>query len=205
PEAEKPDALEMARFRRLAGIDSLRLLCFATPECIRTVLFSHPNTLAWKTEHDMPLHGNGSAEDNRRFSVLNRFFLLARAQEKSMDHTHYAWMDFAYLRYPVYEGATLHWDAIAGQKICIGTCEGKMDLSMIVVPAGEVLPLTREISAMCEKHWKEKGCLPEPEDVLWTLAERSSGRFDFVPIPTRGDLFSLTMTLFGEEWGIKRK
>ena len=199
----RPDGQAMARFRRACNLENMPLLCFSSPSALRSILFSHPNTLAYKPRNGLVLdHVPDNPENRRRLEVLNRFFVLAQGMEKFMGHSHYIWMDFDYLRYPVYTGAAMQWNVICTEKVCMASVDGHPDFSMMVVPDVMVTPLCREIRAMCDHELRQTGMLPEPERVIQTLAE-VPGRFDLIPTPSDHELLSLTMTLNGEEWGRK--
>ena len=199
-ETAMPDEQEIAHFRRLSAIENLSLLCFARPGAIRKILFSHPNTLEYKPKYSLDLEGNGE-EDRRRYEVLNRFFLLAAGREKSEGHSHYIWMDFDYLGYPVYEGTALNWASICTDRVCIGRFREKPDFSMISVPEFLLNDVLREVHAACEAEMVRSGHLPEMEDVLKDLLEKNPAMFDLVDLPGLRDLFSLTMASWGEGWG----
>ena len=191
-----PDEQEMAHFRRLSAMENLPLLCFARPGAIRKILFSHPNTLEYKSRYSLTPEGNGP-EDDARYDVLNRFFLLAAGREKSEGHSHYIWMDFDYLGYPVYEGTALNWESICTDRICIGQYRERADFSMIAVPEFLINDVCREIQGACEAEMAKCGHLPEPENVLRELEEKNPGWFDRVDLPGLRDLFSLSMTSWG--------
>lgn len=202
---DEVDMQSLARFRRLRQIGDLKLVCYASQESLRTVLYSHPNTLTWKAHAAFPVQGDArDAESMRRYEVFNRFWVLAQGREKYLDHTHYIWMDFDYLRYPVYPGTALHWQGICTDRVTISRVGDHLDFSMIVVPDEMVSVLRREILAICEREKKLKGGLPEPEAVIRELAHLMPARFDFPDTPSDHELFSMTMTLAGEEWGTIR-
>ena len=202
PEDEEalPDELEMAHFRRMAKIERLPLLCFALPGAIRRILFSHPNTLEYRPRFSLPLQGL-DVQDRAAYDVLNRFFVLAAGKEKSEGHSHYVWTDFDYLRYSVYEGAAMNYGSICTDRICLGRVQGKPDFSMIAVPQELVEPVCREIRVICEAERLHTARLPAPEDVLEELMAKNPDWFELPDLPGDHDLFSLCMTLWGEEWG----
>ncbi|MBQ6563044.1 MAG: hypothetical protein IJL88_03960 [Clostridia bacterium] len=195
-----PDEQEMAHFRRLAAIERLTLLCFAKPGAIRKILFSHPNTLEFKPKYCLAFRGEGEADD-ASYNILNHFFLLAAGREKSPDHTHYVWVDFDYLGYPVYEGTALNWESICTDRVCLGRVGGCPDYSMVSVPEHLLDELCREVHAMCEEEMRKTGHLPEPDAVLENMMQKNPAWFELLDLPGRRDLLSLSMTLWGDEWG----
>ena len=200
--AEVPDDLQMARFRRLRDIEKLPLLCFARGEALRKILITHPNTLEFRSRYALDLMGNG-ADDRERYEVLNRFFLLSAGREKADAHTHCVWMDFDYLRYPVYEGIALNWSSICTEKVCLAKVQGHLDFSMISVPSGQVVSLCRELHSLCETSLRQTGCLPDPEKAIFSLVETTPNRFDFPELPGACELLTLSTTMNGEDWGRK--
>ena len=197
----RPDAQAMAHFRRAGQLENMPVLCFASQTAIRAILFSHANTLAYKPRNGLLLDNvPDTPEDRSRYEVLNRFFVLAQGFERFMGHSHYIWMDFDYLRYPVYSGAAMQWDVVCTEKVCIAKTGGHLDFSMMVVPDIQVTAICRDIQAVCDHVLRQTGHLPDPESVIQQLAT-VPGRFDFPETPSDHELLSLTMTLNGEEWG----
>ena len=126
-------------------------------------------------------------------------FLLAQSREKMLGHSHYVWVDFGYLRYPVYERAALDWAELCTDRITLAVVDGQVDTSMIVMPQGQVLPLCREITALCQAAWERDGRLPE-ETALWQeLTQKHPGLFRLIELPARRELLTLALTSREEE------
>ena len=70
---------------------------------------------------------------------------------------------------------------------------------MIVMPQGQVLPLCREIAALCQGARKRDGHLPE-ESALWQeLTRKHPGLFHLIELPARRELLTLALTSREEE------
>ncbi|MGN0747357.1 MAG: hypothetical protein ACI4ML_11825, partial [Aristaeellaceae bacterium] len=71
--------------------------------------------------------------------------------------------------------------------------------SMIVMPQEQVLPLCREIPALCQAAWDRDGQLPE-EGALWQeLTQKHPGLFQLIELPARRELLTLALTSREEE------
>ena len=70
---------------------------------------------------------------------------------------------------------------------------------MIVMPQEQVLPLCREITALCQGAWDRDGRLPE-EAALWQeLTQKHPGLFRLIELPARRELLTLALTSREEE------
>lgn len=198
------DDTRMVPFRRLCAMKNLPLLCFADHESAPRILLSHPNVLEFKRRYGLSVPDEAlTARNLSEYVHLCKAFLLAQAREKFMTHSHYIWMDFDYLTYPVYERSSLAWDAICGDRITVAMVDGQVDTSMVVVPEERIEPLCREIAARCAMSLKNSIFLPV-ETVLWgELCHDHPDWFQTIPRPRTGQLLSLALTPRGVEWGTK--
>lgn len=198
------DDTRMVPFRRLCAMKNLPLLCFADHESAPRILLTHPNVLEFKRRYGLSVPDEALTPWNLpEYVHLCKTFLLARAREKFMTHSHYIWMNFDYLTYPVYERASLAWDAICGDRITMAMVNGCADTSMVVVPEERIEPLCREIAARCAMNLK-KGTLLPVEWALWdNLYYDHPDWFQTIPRPKKGQLLSLALTPRGVEWGTK--
>ena len=185
-------------FKRLIAIRNLALLCYADSETIRRISPIHPNVLEYKRRYSLPVERVVAPEETLNFLKLSKPFMLSASREKFLTHSHYVWMDFGCLRYPVYEYAWLDWESICTDRIVLAMVGGVPDLSMLVVPERLVRPLCKEIADRCSR---ETGRLPQ-ETTLWMLLIHDKPEwFDLRPLPGVRELFTLLTTGRGEERG----
>lgn len=197
------DESRMVPFRRLCAMKNPPLLCFADHESAPRILLTHPNVLEFKRRYGLSVPDEALMQNLPGYVQLCKAFLLAQAREKFMTHSHYIWMNFDYLTYPVYERASLAWDAICGDRITVAMVYNRVDTSMVVVPEERIEPLCREIAAQCAMSLKDDGLLPD-EVMLWdVLCHDHPDWFQTVPRPRKGQLLSLALTPRGVEWGTK--
>ena len=191
---------EMARFRRLCAIRSIPVQCFTDEPRLRLITQTLPNTLEYQPRYGLPCARRLTAENAATYVCLSKPFLLAAAREKDLHHSHYVWMDFGYVRYPVYEKAAVDWDTVCGGQILLARVDGVPDTSMICVPEQEVLPLCRDMETICRETLRETGALPAETAVWQEMIRTWPDRFQLIDLPGRRELFGLTMPARGEEW-----
>ena len=185
-------------FKRLIAIRNLALLCYADGDTIRRIAPIHPNVLEYKRRYGLPVESVVAPEEVLNVLKLSKPFMLSATREKFLTHSHYVWMDFGCLRYPVYEYAWLDWESICTDRIVLAMVGGVPDLSMFVVPERLVRPLCKEIADRCAR---ETGRLPQ-ETTLWMLLIHDRPEwFDLRPLPGVRELFTLLTTARGEEHG----
>ena len=195
----------LIRFRRLASMRSLSLLCYTEGAHVRQLTLSHPNVLEYKARYGLPTSLPVTRERAAAYVALSKVFLLQHSREKFLSHSHYIWMDFDYLRYPVYDRATLDWETVCTDRITLAMVDGAPDTSMIVVPADRMLQLCRELIARCDEAVARTGSWPE-ETGLWAgMVHDYPDWFDAMPLPGLRELFSLTMVGKEEEWGKRQR
>lgn len=165
PPANLPEEY-MSWFEHLAHIRSMALLCYADGEHIRRIARVHPNVLEYKPRYALPVQAELSAVDGLKFIKLSKPFMLRTSREKFFTHSHYVWMDFGCLRYPVYENTWLDWKDLCTDKIVLGCVAGVPDLSMFTVPESRLMDLCREIGERSARKLRLDGHLPEESD-LW--------------------------------------
>ena len=136
------------------------------------------------------------------FFRLSKLFLLAQGREKYLSHSHYAWIDFGYLRYPVYEGATLNWQPLCGKKAVIATVNGVPDPSMFVVPEELLTTLCRELLTVCETALRLGDPLPQEADAWAELIRRRPECIETVECAAPCSLLDKTMMTREEEFHV---
>ena len=195
--------LEMVRFRRLAGLKNLALLCFADGGCIQRVLLSHPNCLEFHRRYGVHVDRKLEKDELADYIQISRPSILAVSREKFPGHTHYLSVDFDIIHYPVYKGSALDWNVICSERIVMGMVDGKPDPSVFCVPDARVLPLKREADALCEDRLRRTGKVLNPDELWYLIYREHPDWMTFLELPRKRELFSLTMTGRGEEWGGK--
>ena len=203
PEADPLDQ-ELARFRRLCGMRNVPLCCYAEGRDFRQIAQVFPGTRPCKARYGLPGVSSVDPEQQGTYARLSRPFLLAAAREQDMRRSHYVWMDFGYLRYPVYDRAAVDWDVVCGDRITIARVPGEggmPDDSMFCVPEAEVLPLCRDFERLCREARRNRDRLPPAEEVWAWLISTAPERFEVVDLPNPRELFGLTMPGRDEEWG----
>ncbi|MGN1019332.1 MAG: hypothetical protein ACI4O7_03070, partial [Aristaeellaceae bacterium] len=125
---------QMSWFCRLARLKNLALLCYADGATCRQLVTAYPNVLEYKQRYGLQVGENLPPEEMPGYIRLCKPFLLAQSREKMLGHSHYVWVNFGYLRYPVYERASLDWAELCTDRITLAVVDGKVDTSMIVMP-----------------------------------------------------------------------
>lgn len=197
------DDMRMVPFRRLCGMKNLPLLCFADHKSAPRITLSHPNVLEYKRRYGLKVTDEELFANLHGYVRLCKPFILAKSREKFMTHSHYIWLDFDYLRYPVYNHATLDWSRVCGDRIMLAMVNGKPDTGMIVVPQDRLEPLCHEIVALCDMSRRQNGALPTEEDVWLRLMHDHPDWFANAQQHQMGQLLSRVMLKRGEEWATR--
>ena len=188
----------LSRFVRLAALKNISLMCFASGEMGRRLLPVMPNVMEYKRRYGLPLQVDITPANALNFLKLSKMFLLLQGREKYLNHSHYVWMNFGYLRYPVYDRAAICWDTLCTDKIVIATVAKMPDPSMIVVPENMLQPLCQEITRLCADSLARNRMLPQ-EMTLWQLLLKEKPEwFDPMELGATHALFDLTLNDFGE-------
>lgn len=192
----------MARFARLAGMRHLPLLCFADNDTARRLMRIHPNVLDYKSRYGLPVRVDLDEGEKLNFLRLSKIFLVAQGREKYLSHSHYAWIDFGYLQYPVYNRASLDWQALCTDKAVIAMVQGKPDTSMMVLPENLIGTIGRGLLAICEEALHQGLPLPKEEDAMARLVAENPAWFTTIDRPRAGALFDITMMAREEEFHV---
>ena len=189
----------MCWFRYMSRLKNLSLLCYGDGDTTRKIMPLHPNVLEFKRRYGLPLEGELPSEETMNYIKLSKPFILARSREKFLNHSHYIWIDFGYLRYPVYEGAAIDWANVCHDKIMLSMVEGVPDVSMLVVPDAMLLTLCREIAALCEQELGSRGHLPMETELWLMLVKEHRDWFELIDLPGNRELLTLAMMPREEE------
>ena len=186
-------------FGYLSRLKNLSLLCYGDGESTRKIMPMLPNVLEYKRRYGLPVEGEIPAEETMNYMKLSKPFILAQSREKFLNHSHYVWIDFGYLRYPVYERAAIDWANVCHDKIMLSMVEGVPDVSMLVVPDAMLLTLCREIAALCESELNSRGHLPMETELWLMLIKEHRDWFELIDMPGNRELLTLTMMSREEE------
>ena len=189
----------LSRFARLASLKNLSLMCFVGGDMGRRVLPIMPNVMDYKRRYGLPLQVDITPANGLNFVKLSKMFLLLQGREKYLNHSHYVWMNFGYLRYPVYERAAFDWSQLCTDRIVLATISQQADTSMIVVPEGMLKMLCQEITRICSDYLARSHTLPQEQQLWQQLLREKSNWFSPIELPTTHALFDLTMDNSREE------
>lgn len=189
-------------FRYLSRVRAVPLACYAEGDKLRQLMGKHPNLMEYKRRYALPLECALRPEEALNYLRLSRLFLLCKTWEKYPNQTHYIWLDFGYQRYPVYEGASVNWDAVCQDAICVAMVGGVPDTSMIVVPAGLLDAACQETLALCQEALEAGEPLPWEQDLWLKMMEAHPDWFTPVELPGPRELLSLTMLSREEEFHV---
>lgn len=193
------DEQRMTCFRRLHRMRHLPLVAYADSDCIQRVRISDPHALEYKSRYGLNVPVEAMRQNRINYVRLCKPFLMAQSREKFLNHSHYIWLDWDYLRYPAYERAALDWETVCCDRIVLAMVDGEPDTSMIVVPQDMMDALCREVAVWCQTEWKLRGALPE-EKALWlNLMTNHPDWFVIHQFPGRRELLAITMLTRGEE------
>lgn len=180
-------------FRYLSALRGMALLCYADGDMARRLTASFPNVLGYKRRYGIELPTAVPASQGINLLKAGKVSLLAHSREKFLNHTHYAWIDFGYLRYPVWEGVMLDMRLICTREIVMATVDGRPDPSLIVVPEDLLTELTREVQVLCAHLYQLEKRVPEEERIWNILLAEHPQWFRLVEMAGRRELFTLTM------------
>lgn len=152
-------------FGHLQALRRMKLLCYANGEHLRRLTKTHTVVREYRRRYGLPVQAAGE-ERTLNLLKLSKPFLLRTTREKQLTDSHYVWIDFGCLRYPMYRHTMLDWDVLCSDRIVLAAVNGVPDLSMFVVPERLVMPLCDEIARRCEVALQSTGALPE-ETTVW--------------------------------------
>ncbi len=168
--------------RQLTQMADLSLLCYTVSSRVREIAQFHPNVLEYKDRYALKREGKAP--------LFSRAAVLSAARDRVLSGTHYVWIAPDCVRYPLYAGLALKWREICSAEIVLARVQGKLDLSMIVVPDERLKPL---LDAMDEslRAMTSAGNPPESEDALWdAVVSAHPDWFAFFAMPVEKQLFT---------------
>lgn len=191
---------KLSRFRHLTAIRDAAVLCFADAFTARQLMRFEPNVLEYKPHYALRADRRVIMADPENYLRLCRPFLLAQAKERLLTNSHYLWIDFDYLKYPVYEKERIQWEMLCTSKIAIAMVGHQPDPSLIVVPEARIQPLCREIISLCDDHVRRSDRLPE-ENALWkALIREHPDWFELIDLPNPGELLGIAINSVNDSW-----
>lgn len=197
------DEIRMQAFQRLAGMKNLTLMSYVDRENAVRVERVEPNIREFQPRHGLDVPMEAIRSDELEYIRLSKAFMLAQCRQQDLEFSHYVWLNFDYLKYPVYKGVSLDWSTVCDGCINVAIVDGQLDLSMIVVPEECVERLCRELSTICNRQWRNGEPLPTEQQAWTELYNMHSEWFHVHYLPGENELLSLTMPLRGEEYNTK--
>ena len=172
--------------QQLSALQHLPLTGYVPGLVKREVFDFLPDAYDLQPQHLMELPG----QSPEALLPLSKAALLAAARDRILTPSHYVWIDADCVRYPVYGGSFLDWEALCTDKIVIAMVAGHPDTSLFCVPQGMVLGLATDLHARASAILRQRGALPT-ETELWDLVIRENPDwFSLIVLPVRNQLFT---------------
>lgn len=197
------DEHRMRCFNRLSALRSMELLCYVDSDSAPRVMRNHPYIQEYHPRYGLNIPHDVIMENMKTYVQLSKMFMLAHSRERTLRYSHYIWMDFDYLRYPVYEGTALDWKNVCSDCITMAVVDEQLDTAMIVVPQELLEPLCREIHAVCREELRIGRPLPTEQQLWVRMVTMHPEWFRNYPLPGKHELLGLTMPVRGEEYHTK--
>ncbi|MDO4484834.1 MAG: hypothetical protein Q4C54_10530 [Clostridia bacterium] len=199
PGGRKRTAAEVACFDYLSGMKNAALLLFASQDEMQRMMHYLPNVLEFRRRYGIQVVPSGN-DRLPRWLTLSKMAMLEQAREKSLNHSHYAWIDFDYLRHPVYEAASLDWRGICTDRVVLSMVNDKPDLSLIIVPEKMVRTVAAAFEAIVRERFSQLCCLPEETEVWLQLMRTNPDWFEVFTLNKKHMLLSLALMERGREF-----
>lgn len=183
--ANMPDETDLW-LRQMSTLHNLPLTGYVPATLKRSVFDFLPDAYDLQPQHLLELPGAVP----ERTLPLSKAALLAAARDRLLTPSHYVWMDPDAVRYPVYPGAYLDWQAICTDKIVIAMVGGKPDPSIFAVPQDLVLSLASEMQARALSIMGQRGKLPEEKELWELVIHENPDWFSLHVLPVQGQLFT---------------
>lgn len=179
---EEMDAETTHWLQQLAKMKDLSLLCYAQGSQLRDIADFHPNVLEYKARYALAL-----PEGKTLFS---RASILCAARDRVLSGTHYIYLAPDAVRYPLYSGMALPWKRLCDDRIVMAKVQGKLDLSMVIVPDALLKPFLEETQEQLRQQMAA-GNMPQSESILWEGVIREHPEwFTFYTLPVEKQLFT---------------
>ena len=185
-------AIYESRFRNLARLKNLPLALFVRGSMSAPVKRYFHNVYDYQRTYGLP-PDIAAGDEMSRFKA-GKFKLLRHSTTVFLHHSHYAWIDFGYQRFPVYGAAAIDFRPIIGNTVHIARVDGKIDTSCFTVPRELVAPLEEVMTSIIHGFIDEGKTLDDSE-LMEELINRESDCFTLHELTEKRSLFHLTMRL----------
>lgn len=181
-----------SRFRNLARLKNLPLALFARGGMSAPVKRYFHNVYDYQRTYGLP--PDITAGDEMIRFKAGKLKLLRHAATVFPHHSHYAWIDFGYQRFPVYGATPIDFRQIIGNTVHIARVNGKLDTSCFTVPRELVAPL-EEVMMSIIYGFIDEGKPLDDSELMEELINRESDCFTLHDLSEKRSLFHLTMRL----------
>jgi hypothetical protein len=188
PGSAHPVASYLIRFSFLQALARLPLTVYTGGEAERRLRAAFPNTHAYPDNALLPRALFADGMTPRQLFRRNKLPLLEHAGRSYPSYPYVAWVDIDALPHPVYPKAAPDFSALMDGRVHIGWVDGHPDTSLMVVPAGLLRPLAREVRATTQLDVATKGSLSERR-LFHRLMTLFPDKFALHPLPRKGLLF----------------
>lgn len=135
-------AIYESRFRNLARLVNLPLALFIKSRMAFSVKRYFYNVYDYQRAYGLNVRMT-EVNEYTRF-LLSKFNLLLNSSALFPHHTHYVYINFGYVRFPIYSGMAINFDAIMDDKVHIARVNDFLDTTCFTVPK----PLLTTLSAL---------------------------------------------------------
>jgi hypothetical protein len=181
-----------SRFRNLARLKNLPLALFIRGSMASPVKRYFHNVYDYRRAYGLP-PDIAAGEETDKFKA-GKLSLLRHSTKAFPHHSHYAWIDFGYQRFPVYGAAAIDFNKIIGTTAHIARVNGKIDTSCFTVPKELTAPLEEEMLRIIYT-FVEEGKPLDDSELFEELINRRSDCFTLHDLPEKRSLFHMTMRL----------
>lgn len=185
-------AIYESRFHNLARLKNLPLALFIRGGVATAVKRYFHNVYDYQRAYSLPPDIVMETE-LERFKA-SRFALLHHAMMLFPHHTHYAWIDFGFQRFPVYGGVALDFRPITGTTIHLARVNGVLDPSCFTVPAALVPQMHHAMEQLVRERLDE-GLAVNDVALFEALLSRETDLFTIHDLPEKRSLFLTAMQL----------
>lgn len=181
-----------SRFRNLARLKNLPLALFVRGVLATPIRRYFHNVYDYQRTYGLPQDIHAGTEMARFKAAKLR--LLRQAMTLFPHHTHYAWIDLGYQRFPVYGGTAVDMRPITGRTAHIARVRGELDTTCFTVPQALLKDMDEEMLKIIRSRIEKD----EPLDDVSLFEElvlKKGEWFTIHDLPEKRGLFHLTMKL----------
>ncbi len=181
-----------SRFRNLARLKNLPLALFSRGSMTGNVKRYFHNVYDYQRAYGLPPDMTVGTEFER--FKAGKFKLLHHCTALFPHHSHYAWIDFGYQRFPVYGGLAIDFLKIIGSTVHIARVGGKLDTTCFTVPR-ELVSHMDDAMLSVVRGFIEEGKALDENELFEELLMRESDLFTVHDLPEKRSLFHEAMNL----------